>query len=152
MDEPIKDCISQLPLEVIHEILCQLTMQDVARSSCLSKAWKDFCASLPWVNIDSRSSLSYDLLKNVIKEKVRSMSIHKEHLVIHKLRLHLDYSFVQLAQEDIENCMKLISETRTIKDIDFQITNQRYPEALWGYEAFQPSDSKVRRCGGRHRE
>ncbi|KAJ1390964.1 Leucine-rich repeat domain superfamily [Sesbania bispinosa] len=141
-EEPTKDCISQLPLEVIHEILLLLTMQDVARSSCVSKAWKDFCASLPCVNIDSRS-LSYDMLKDVIKEKVRSMSIHKEHLVIQKLSLHLDYNFVQLAEEDLESCIRLISETRTIKEIDFQITNQPYYQASWGYEAFQPSDSKL---------
>ncbi|KAJ1380545.1 Leucine-rich repeat domain superfamily [Sesbania bispinosa] len=123
MEEPTKDCISKFPLEVIHEILGRLTIQDVGRSSCLSKPWKSFCASLPWVNIDSRS-LSYDLLKDVIKEKVKSMSLCKEHLVMHKMRLHLDYNFVQLAQEDIESCIRLVSETSTIKEIDFQITNQ----------------------------
>ncbi|TKY64405.1 F-box/LRR-repeat protein 13 [Spatholobus suberectus] len=125
---PKKDRISSLPEHIIHEILSRLTMLDVARTSCLSKAWKNFCVSLPYLNIDQKdfNHLPCDRFKNFMYHKVRSMSIIEERLVMHKFKLHMHNKYASEATEEIENCTRLVSKTNSIKEFDFQILHDKY--------------------------
>ncbi|KAL2337998.1 hypothetical protein Fmac_012444 [Flemingia macrophylla] len=134
------DRISTLSEHIIHELFDRLTMQDVIRISCLSKTWKAFCVSFPYLNIDHQcfNNLSYDQFKNFMYHKVRDMSIKEDNLVIHKFRLRMPYKYVKEAAKEIEDCIRLVSKTSTIKDFDFEIMQEEctfVAEGYW-YELF----------------
>lgn len=46
MDETV-DCISDLPIFIIHHIMSFLSAKEVARTSILSKRWRQFQSSFP---------------------------------------------------------------------------------------------------------
>ncbi|XP_057425704.1 F-box protein At3g59000-like [Lotus japonicus] len=118
------DHISILPEEIIHNILGRLTMLDIIRTSCLSKAWNSFGVSLPCMNIDnSLRAIPLEWFKDFMHRKVSSMGIQGKPLILFKIKLCLDHLLVYKAREEIERCMKLVFETCTIKEFVFHITS-----------------------------
>ncbi|KAG5000709.1 hypothetical protein JHK87_021781 [Glycine soja] len=115
--------ISTMPEHIIHEILSRLSMLDVARTSCLSKQWNNFCVSFPCLNIDQSdfNHLPFHHFKNTMLHKVMSIKEEEERLVIHKFRLRMHFEYVQNATKEIEECTRLVLQTSTVKEFDFQI-------------------------------
>ncbi|KAK7294302.1 hypothetical protein RJT34_17189 [Clitoria ternatea] len=121
-----QDQISKLPEEIIHEVLSRVTMSDVIRISCLSKAWKRFCDSFPFLNIHQQDfrHVPCDKFKEILSHKVRV--IKEENLVMHKFRLCMHDDYAQKAKKEIEECLRLVSKTSTLKELDFQIMHVPY--------------------------
>ncbi|XP_057450916.1 putative F-box/FBD/LRR-repeat protein At1g78760 [Lotus japonicus] len=127
------DRISNLPEDIVHDILRRLTMLDIARTSCLSKAWKTLGVSLPYLNIDPQEfghyrDLPHGWFKDFMENKMRSMRIcmRISFEFVFKFKLCLDLALVKKYVQEIERYIKLVFETGTIKEFEFQITTDYY--------------------------
>ena len=113
-------------------------MQDIARTSCVSKALKGFCNSYPFLEFDQQhfGHLPYDRFKSFIGHK--ASMIREQGSVIFKFRFRMDLNYALEVMPDIQRCIRLVTKTNMVKEFDFQIMNNDvflgdYWDTFFGY-------------------
>ncbi|KAI4329180.1 hypothetical protein L6164_021473 [Bauhinia variegata] len=119
--EDQKDHISSLPGEVIEETFLRLSMEDAARTSCLSKTWKQCWDSFPYyLHFDQNPSSGlapYQQFKSYMDRKLWTYMLKQ--LSILKFRLCMS-TVKEESARDINRWISRVIE-KGVKEIDFQL-------------------------------
>ncbi|GER44202.1 F-box/RNI-like superfamily protein [Striga asiatica] len=87
----MEDRISELPIPLLHHILCFLSQKEAVRTCLLSKQWRHIGSSGP--NLDFSEEWFDDTQEKFVSIVDRTLQgYHDQNLSIHKLHLHLSTS------------------------------------------------------------
>jgi hypothetical protein len=119
------DRISDLPCNVIDDILARLYIKDLVRTSILSKKWRYMWTSVPQLRFDDDFFDEYENLDDPgpVTSKVITDVLMQHSGVMHKFHLyvHYDYNF-KISVEYIDTWIPILS--RSIKHLELVSHNK----------------------------
>ncbi|KAH9666168.1 putative F-box/LRR-repeat protein [Citrus sinensis] len=150
MDETV-DCISDLPIFIIHHIMSFLSAKEAARTSILSKRWRQFQSSFPIFDFIQHNfrgledTSPYTLiflrenrkfrrsLKRFIRVVDRSLSrFCKLNLSMQELRICISVIDLQRSPPLFDKWIRLALENG-LKDLDFEIISDEENNEVFTY-------------------